>query len=88
MKIKHNNIILFREAVKQRRLELNMSQKELATLVGYNSASSISKIEKGDYTPLSKLEAFATALETTPENLISFEERMGRVFEGEIIKKH
>lgn len=86
MKIKHNNITLFREAVKQRRLELKLSQKELASLVGYKSASSISKIEKGEFTPLSKIEAFASALKTTPEELISFEERMGRLFEGQFIK--
>ena len=86
MRIKHNNITLFREAVKQRRLELKMSQKELAALVGYKSATSISKIENGEYTPLSKIDVFATALKTTPENLISFEEKLGRLFEGEFIK--
>lgn len=35
------------EKVKQRRLELGMSQEELANRMGYSSRSSINKIEKG-----------------------------------------
>ena len=80
------NIILFREAVKTRRLELNMTQKELAEKVGYKSASTIGKIERGIYTPYSKIDDFASALKTTPEKLISNLELSGRLFEGERIK--
>lgn len=53
--------------IKQRREELNLSQDELATKLGYKSRSTIAKIEKGnDDLSQSKIEKFATALDTTP----------------------
>ncbi len=50
----------------QRRLELGLSQEELAQRMGYRSKSSITKLEKGvNDIPQSKVEEFAAALETT-----------------------
>lgn len=55
------------ERIKQRREELKLSQDELATKMGYKSRSTIAKIESGnDDLSQSKLQAFATALETSP----------------------
>ena len=63
------------EIIKQRRLELKMSQQELADLTGYTDRSSIAKIERGlvDLTQ-SKIEAFAKALHTTPSYLMGWTE--------------
>ena len=81
-------IELFREAIRRRRLELGISQKELAQRVGYKSASTIIRIERGDLaSPVSKLEDFAKALETDSSNLISKQEKYGRLVEGELVKK-
>ena len=58
----------------QRRLELGLSQEELAQRMGYRSKSSITKLEKGvNDIPQSKVEEFATALETTPAWLMGLE---------------
>ena len=51
----------------QRRLELGLSQEELAQRMGYRSKSSITKLEKVvNDLPQAKLEELAAALETTP----------------------
>ena len=57
--------------IRKRRLELNMSQQELADKLGYKSRSAINKIELGinDITQ-SKIVAFAKALNTTPGELM------------------
>ena len=59
--------------IKNRRLQLNMSQAELAAKLGYKDRSTIAKIESGenDITQ-SKIVAFAKALETTPEQLMGW----------------
>lgn len=65
----------FYEKIKNRREELNMSQDELAKLMGYKSRSSINKIELGhNDIPQSKLEAFAKVLKVTPEYLLGWDE--------------
>ena len=57
--------------IRMRRLELGMSQKDLAAAAGYKSTSSIAKIESGSNDlPISKLEAIAKALDTTTERLV------------------
>lgn len=63
------------ENIKKRRLELNMSQAELAKLMGYADKSMIAKIEAGkvDLTQ-SKIKAAAIALHTTQEALFDGEE--------------
>lgn len=63
------------ENIKKRRLELNLSQEELAEMTGYTSRSSIAKIEKGlvDLSQ-SKITLFAHALKTTLAYLMGWEE--------------
>ena len=57
--------------IKKRRQELEMSQQELADLVGYTSKTMISKIENGEVDlQQSKILAFAEALKTTPSELM------------------
>lgn len=60
------------ERIKQRRLELNLSQEELAKKVGYKSRSSINKIELSRDLPLRKVELMAKALDTTPSDLMGW----------------
>ena len=61
------------ERIRQRRIELNMSQEELAKKVGYKSRSSINKIEgDGRGLPQSKIVVLAKALETTPSYLMGW----------------
>ena len=57
--------------IKTRRLELEMTQSELAEKMGYADKSMIAKIEKGTVDlPQSKIIAFAKALQTTPGKLM------------------
>lgn len=63
------------EKIKKRRLELGMSQQELADKTGYSARSAINKIESGERdVKRSKVEVFASALKTTPEYLMGWEE--------------
>lgn len=60
--------------IKLLREQLDISQQELANMVGYNSRSSIAKIEKGEVDlPQSKIESFAKALNTTQEYLLGIQ---------------
>jgi 2-C-methyl-D-erythritol 4-phosphate cytidylyltransferase len=62
--------------IRRRRIELGMSQQELATVLGYRTRSTIAKIESGDNdVSLSKLKKFASVLGTTVENLIGSTEQ-------------
>lgn len=64
------------ERIKERRLELNISQEELAKKIGYRSRSTINKIEQGiNDIPQTKIEAFAKALNCTPAYLMGWEEK-------------
>ena len=49
------------ERIKRKRIELNMSQDELAKKVGYKSRSSIQKIEYARNLPLPKVEKMAVS---------------------------
>lgn len=63
------------ERIRQRRLELGMSQDELAKKLGYKSRSSINKIELGkNDAQLSKIADIAKALGTTPGYLMGWNE--------------
>jgi len=62
------------ERIKQKRLELNLSQDELARKVGYKSRSSIQKIECARNLPLPKVEKMAIALGCTPSYLMGWED--------------
>lgn len=64
------------ENIRKRRIELGMSQQDLADKLGYKSRSAINKIELGinDLTQ-SKIIAFAKALDTTPGELMGLGEQ-------------
>lgn len=71
------------ERIKLRRKELNITQDELAKMVGYTTRSAIAKIEANANGMLqSKLILFAKALETTPAYLMGWED------DNEITKKN
>lgn len=58
--------------IKRRRLELRMSQQELAQAMGYKTRSTIAKIESGENdVSQKKLQKFAAVLDTTVEALLS-----------------
>lgn len=66
--------------IKKQRLALGMTQTELAKKLGYADKSMIAKIEKGVIDlPLSKIELFADALDTTPGDL------MGNTWESDVL---
>ena len=57
--------------IKQRRLELGLSQKELAERCGYADRSAISRIESGERDiPVSQLKKIAAALGMETEDLV------------------
>ena len=63
------------DRIRARRIELNMTQDELAHKLGYNSRSSINKIEKDSRNlTQSKIKAIADALDTTPSYIMGWEE--------------
>lgn len=62
------------ERIRNRRIELNMTQDELAKKAGYKSRSSINKIELSRDLPLRKISKVAAALDITPTELCGWEE--------------
>ena len=63
------------ENIKNRRLELGMTQSHLAEKLGYADKSMIAKIEKGGVDlPQSKIVAFAEALKTDPAELMGWDD--------------
>ena len=61
--------------IRKRRVELGMTQKELARLAGYENRSSIARIERGDTNlPHSKIVEIAQALKVTPSYLMGWED--------------
>lgn len=76
------NIYRINETIRKRRIELGMSQQELAEKVGYKSRSTINKIELGiNDIPRSKIDNFAIALKTTPSELMGWEEKINKVLQ-------
>lgn len=60
--------------IRRRRVELGLSQEELAARCGFKSKSSINKMEAGvQGLPQSKIVAVAKALETTPGYIMGWE---------------
>lgn len=60
--------------IRARRLELNLSQDELAKRAGYKSRSSINKIEQGkNDIPQTKIQDIAMALSTTVSYIMGWE---------------
>lgn len=64
------------ERIRQRRIDLNMTQDELAKKVGYKSRSSIQKIESARDLPLKKVNAMAKALGCKPAYLMGWDETL------------
>ena len=63
------------ENIKKRRTELNISQQELAELVGYKGKSMISQVENGFVDlPESMIIKFADALKCSPHYLMGWDE--------------
>ena len=61
------------ERIRSRRIELDMTQDEVARKLGYRSRSTIAKIEAGESDiPQSKIEAFAQVLDTSPAYLMGW----------------
>lgn len=64
------------ERIKKRREELNMTQAELARILGYKSRTSVYKMELGERgLPQKKIQQTAEALHTTPEYIMGWEEK-------------
>lgn len=63
------------EKIREKRIELGMTQEELAAKLGYKSKTTIAKIESGtnDITQ-SKVVDFAKVLQTTPAYLMGWED--------------
>ena len=60
--------------IRNRRIELGMTQDELASKLGYKSKSSINKIALGvQDLPQKKIVDFAKALDTTPASLMGWQ---------------
>ena len=60
--------------IKSKRIEMNMTQEELAFKVGYTSRSSINKIELGGVDlPQSKIIALSSALNISPIELLGYD---------------
>lgn len=63
------------DRIRERRIELGLSQDQLAAKMGYKSRSSINKIESGQADiARNKLEQLAEALLTTPAYLMGWED--------------
>lgn len=62
------------ERIKQRRIELNMTQDELAKRTGYKSRSSINKLESARVLPSRKIEKMAEALDCSPADLMGWKD--------------
>ena len=63
----------FGENIRKKRIELGITQEELATRMGYTNKSTITKIEQGSRdVPQNKIVKFAEALGTTPAVLMGW----------------
>ena len=62
------------ERMKERRVELGLSQEELAKKAGYKSRSSIQKLESSRNLPLVKVEKMAKALNCSPAYIMGWED--------------
>lgn len=68
------------DRIKERREQINMTQDELASKLGYKSRSSINKIEKESRgIPLDKIQDIAVILRTSPAYLMGWEEHKDQV---------
>lgn len=66
------------QRIRERRLEIGMTQLELAIQSGYSGRSSINKIEKdARNVPLDRLTKIAEALRVSPDYLMGWDEEEG-----------
>lgn len=80
--MKTNQKTKFGERVKNRRLELGISQAELSRRAGYTSRSTIGKIEGGESdVSRDKIVSLAKALQTTPAYLMGWDDAKSKAFE-------
>lgn len=69
--------------IKNKRLEMGISQEELARRTGYTNRSSIAKIESGKVDlSQTKIMQFAEALDTTPSDLMGWDEEPASIKES------
>ena len=61
------------DRIRQKRIELGLTQDELAKKLGYASRSSVNKMEVARDLPLKKVTAMANALDVTPSYLMGWE---------------
>lgn len=72
------------DRIKARRLELNMTQTELALKVGYKDKSAIAKIEKGKIdVSQTNVVKFARALNTSPAYLMEWTDKAETLTDAE-----
>ena len=64
------------ERIKNRRVELNLTQEELARRLGYSDKSSISRIENSSKLTLNKVQLLADALNVSPSYLMGWEDEI------------
>lgn len=77
------------ELIKEKRVELNLSQDELATKLGYSSRSSINKIELGlQDVPKLKAEAFSRVLGIDIATLMGWDVRDTRPYDFERLSNY
>lgn len=77
--VETKNMAAIGQRIKQRRIELGMTQEELAHKMGYASKTTINKIENGinDVTQ-SKIIAFSKALETSVSYLMGWDDNLNK----------
>lgn len=74
------------ERLKQKRIELGLSQEELAKRLGLKSKSTICKIERGeDNLTTTAIRKYAEALHTTPAYLMGWESTVSGHDKGDTI---
>lgn len=72
------------DRIKKRRLELGLTQEELAKKAGYKSRSSINKIELSRDLPLPKVQEVARILDCRPSYLLGWEDKTNIVESAKI----
>ena len=76
------------ENIRRRRIELELTQDQLAERLGYSGKSMIAKIEAGKVDlSQSKIVAFAKALQTTPSHLMGWDDNSVYYSDPETAKK-
>ena len=64
------------ERIKNRRIELNITQDELARRLGYSDKSSISRMENSSKLTLNRVQLLADALNVSPSYLMGWEDEI------------